>query len=130
MSERPPLQAWVGTRPFWLLCVPADSDERVTIDVDKPGWVAEHKSLMRSPGTWLLMDKRMNRPIFSVLLHEGDQFYYTKRHIGNLMAAKEVLCYGIGKKSADGTPVNLWLMPNGVICGGNDVDVLGARLMR
>lgn len=119
---------FVGDSPFWLAHQPPGGAP-VGIDVDTPGWIADNIDRMRSPGTWFLMHRRTGRPMFSVLLREGDQFYFAKRHIGNLMAAREVLCYGIGKKQADGQKVNLWLMPNGVVCGGDDVDVLAARMI-
>jgi hypothetical protein len=127
--EQPsPKSDWVGDSPFWLMCqTPADGN--VGIDIDVPGWIEQHKELMRSPGTWFLMDKRRSKPIFSVVMAEGDQFYFSKHHVGNLMAAREVLCYGIGKKQADGSKVNLWLLPNGMVCGGGDVDILAGRMI-
>lgn len=119
---------WKGDSPFWLMCQ-TPNDGNVGIDIDEPGWIETHKSLMRTPGTWFLMEKRRSRPLFSVVLEEGDQFYFAKRHVGNVITAREITAYGIGKKKADGTPVNLWLMPNGVVCGGNDVDLIGARML-
>lgn len=120
--------SWQGDSPFFLRVDPEDGGN-LMVDIDEGGWIEKNKVHMRSPGTWFLMAKRTNRPLFSVVLNEGDQFYFTKRHVGDLMAGREVLCYGIGKKKANGTPVNLWLLPNGVICGGDDVDTLAARMM-
>jgi len=127
------MSQWIGDSQFWLMYQPEDDEDgrgNVGIDVDETGWIEKNKVHMRSPGTWILMAKRPSRPVFSVVLNEGDQFYFTKRHVGNLMAAKEVICWGIGKKKADGTPVNLWLLPNGVVCGGDDVDILAPRMIR
>ena len=120
---------WVGDTPFWLMCQTDTESGNVGIDLDENGWIEKNKALMRSPGTWFLMAKRTGKPVFSVVMDEGDQFYYTKRHVGDLMRGKEVVCYGIGKKKADGTPVNLWLLPNGMVCGGDDADVLAARMI-
>jgi hypothetical protein len=124
-----PQREWQGDSPFWLMCKPEAAEGNVGIDVDQPGWIEENKALMRSPGTWFLMAKRTGTALFSVVMFEGDQFYYAKRHVGDLMKGKEVLCYGIGKKQADGRFVNLWLLPNGSVCGGDDVDVLAARML-
>lgn len=121
-------QDWQGDSPFWLMCqTPADGN--VGIDIDAADWIEANKPLMRSPGTWFLMAKRTGTALFSVVLDEGDQFYFAKRHVGNVMTAREIVAYGIGKKKADGVPVNLWMLPNGVVCGGDDVDTLGARVL-
>ena len=84
---------------------------------------------MPSPSTWWLVDKQSQRPLFVVVLEEGDQFYYAKRHIGNLMAGSEIVAIGIGKKRSDGSTVNLWLLPNGVVCGGDDVETIAGRML-
>ena len=64
-------------------------------------------------------------------LEEGEQFYFVKHHVGNLMAGSEVLLYGMGKKQADGNKVNLWLLPNGMTVGGpeGDADLLASRML-
>jgi len=120
---------WVGDNPFWLMFERPGDEGNIGVDLDAGGWIEANKELLRSPGTVHLMAKRTKRSLFIVLMEEGDQFYYAKRHIGNLMAGSEVVAYGIGKKKSDGTTVNLWLMPNGTVCGGNDVDVLAARMI-
>jgi hypothetical protein len=126
--REPSTSDWVGDSPFWLKCEKPEGGN-VGIDIDKTGWVEENKALMRLPGTWHLMSKRNGKALFTVVLNEGDQFYYAKRHIGDLLRGKELIAYGIGKKKADGTPVNLWLMPNGAISGGDDVDALVASML-
>ena len=40
----------------------------------------------------------------------------------------EVRAYGIGKKRLDGHVDRLWVLPTGVICAGDDVNVLGEAL--
>jgi hypothetical protein len=127
--NKPKEPEWKGDTPFFIIFDPDGVDGKVGIDLDENGWVETNKENMRSAGTWFLMDKRAGRALFNVVTEEGDQFYYTKRHVGNLMAGKEVLCYGIGKKRADGRTVNLWLLPNGSVCGGDDVDILAARMI-
>lgn len=128
--KAPSTTEWQGDNPFFLRYFTPEGDE-VQIDLDQTGWIEEHKGLMRSAGTWLLTSKRNNRPLFCVLTFEGDQFYYAKRHVGVMGGAVgEVVAIGIGKKQADGTTVNLWLMPNGMIVGGSDVDTVGIRLVK
>jgi hypothetical protein len=123
---------WKGDTPFYLMFQPEGQEAgsgNVGIDLDEPGWVETNKEHMRGAGTWFLVAKVTGKPLFSVTTKDKDQFYYTKRHVGNLMAASEVICYGIGKKQVDGKTVNLWLLPNGMVCGGDDVDVLAARMI-
>jgi len=121
--------AWKGASPFFLVFERGPSDN-IGIDIDEGGWIATNKDLFRAPGVWLLMQKAPTRPIFAVVLEEGDQFFFVKHHTGNLMAGSEVISYGMGKKQADGTEVKLWLLPNGMVCGGEgDVDLLASRML-
>lgn len=122
---------WAGDNPFWLMFHPTGENNRVGIDLDVPGWVEENMQYMRdASGTWYLMVKASASPLFTLLVEPGDQFYYAKRHVGVLGAqTAETVCYGIGKKKADGTPVNLWLLPDGTVCGGDDVDALARRML-
>lgn len=122
---------YAGDSKFFLVFTPAIAgpEGNVGIDVDVSGWIEEHKALFRTPGTWFLVDKDSGAVIFCVLLGEGDQFFYTKRHTGNLMGGRENISVGMGKKQADGTEVKLWLMPNGMVCGGEDVDEVAVRLL-
>jgi len=125
-----PQREWAGDSPFFLIFERGPKDN-VGIDVDAPGWIEGNKALFRSPGVWLLIDKKSGRPLFSIVLHEGDQFYWTRHHVGNLMAGREIVLIGMGKKMSDGTPVNLWLMPNGMVVGGPeaDADLLASRML-
>jgi len=130
-ASPPPKQDWQGDNPFWLMFQPKDQPGRVGIDLDEAGWIEANKEHMRSEGVWYLMAKRNNRPLFSVQTNEGDQFYYAKRHVGIIASSTvETVAYGIGKKQADGKTVNLWLLPNGVICGGDDVDSLSIAMLK
>lgn len=134
MIEGQPIE-WAGDTAFYLIFEPPDG-QNIGIDVDAQGWIAANQELFRTPGTWLLMSKqalaveKQPRPLFVVFIRRGDQFYYTKRHTGVVGGATaEVIALGIGKKQSDGKTVNLWLMPNGMICGGDDVDYLSQRMM-
>ena len=134
VEERAPFDpskgSWAGDTPFYLVYrPPVEAAGNTGIDLDESGWVEANKVIMRSAGTWLLVAKRTNTALFTVLTSEGDQFYYAKRHVGDLMRGREALCYGIGKKQADGRFVNLWLLPNGTVCGGEDVDELAAGMI-
>lgn len=120
---------WKGDLPVFLIIEPADGvGGNVGIDLDTP-WMTEHAAHLRRPGTWWLVAKMTGRPMLSVVVHEGDQPYYTKRHVGDLMSGREVEALGIGKKRADGIVERLWILPNGVVCGGDDVDHLAARML-
>lgn len=120
---------WAGDSPFFLVYEPPEG-KNIGFDLDVPGWIAANQGLFREPGTWLLMTKEGMRPLFVVFIRRGDQFYYAKRHTGVLGGATaEVTAIGIGKKQADGRTVNLWIMPNGMVCGGDDVDFLSQRMM-
>ena len=121
---------WQGDNEFFLVAEPVDrSRGNVGIDLDKGGWVEEHKELMRQPGTWFLHHKATGRPLFCVILGDGDQFYYTVRHVGNLMTGGKIAAIGVGKKHADGRTLNMWLLPNGIVCGGDDVEEIASRML-
>jgi len=70
--------------------------------------------------------------VLVVQVHPGDQPYYTARHVGVTGSAggNEITAYGIGKKAADGTMTRLWLLPGFMVCGGDDVDDLGVRMVK
>lgn len=122
---------WFGDSPFFLVL---ELDERpdtghIGIDLDFPGWATANAEHMRATGTWWLFSKATQSPVMSVVVEPGDQPYFTKHHVGNLMSGGELVAYGIGKKRANGEMVRVWLLPNGVVCGGDDVDVIAARMI-
>ena len=120
---------WKGDTPFFLIIEPADGvGGNIGIDLDT-GWIEPNRENMRRPGMWLLMDKAAGRPLFVLSVEEGDQPYFTRHHVGNLMAGTEVVAIGIGKKKVDGTMVRLWILPNGMVCGGDDVDDIASRML-
>jgi hypothetical protein len=64
------------------------------------------------------------------VVHEGEQPYYTARHIGFATdnGSSEITAYGLGKKLLDDTVMRIWLLPDGTICGGDDLDDIGLAL--
>ena len=123
-------QGWEGTFPFFIVIEPLDqANGNVGIDLDEPGWVDKNRELMRAPGTWWLYLKEPARPLFCLIVEEGDQPYFTRRHVGNLMVASEITAVGIGKKGRHGEMTRLWLLPNGVVCGGDDLEVIASRML-
>jgi hypothetical protein len=121
---------WDGDFPFFLVIEPVDrANGNIGIDLDEPGWVEKNKVVMRAPGTWWLYLKQSGRPVFCVIVEEGDQPYFRRRHVGNLMAGSEIIAIGMGKKTARGETVDLWLLPNGVVCGGDDLEVIASRML-
>lgn len=67
-----------------------------------------------------------------MMVDEGDQPYYAARHVGHGIGSpniQEIVAYGIGKKTAEGT-IRLWVLPGGMICGGDDVDRIGVMMVK
>lgn len=121
--------SWHGNHPFYLLL--SFLDENVVIDLDEGQWATTHAEHLRRPGNWLLVHKASGIEALGIVVAEGDQPYYTARHIGVMGSAgsNEIVCYGIGKKRPDGFVERLWLMPSGMVCTGDDVEDIGVRLV-
>lgn len=121
---------WSGPTPVFLIIELEDrpASGNIGIDLDGP-WLTTHAEHLRKPSTWWLVDKQSRQPVMGVVVREGDQPYFTKHHVGNLMAATELIAFGLGKKCADGTMVRNWLLPNGIVCGGDDVDAIAMRMV-
>jgi hypothetical protein len=121
---------FVGDNPYFLVIVDDATGAYTGIDLDFPGWVAANADLMREPGIWYLLRKEAARPVLQVRVDPGDQPYYTARHVGKLgTGSNEITAYGIGKKQFDGTTVRLWVLPDGTVCGGEDVDYVGVKIV-
>lgn len=124
---------WEGPTPYYLMIVSnRETDESVTIDLDVSQWATTHAAWMRRPAVWFLIHKEHQSSALTVWVHEGEQPYYTARHVGitGSGGGREITAYGIGKKKANGEMVRLWVMPNGFVCGGDDVDDLGVRMVK
>ena len=122
---------WYGENPYYLLCVDANygfgeaGGPYQRIDLDEPGWATTYSIWTRQPGQWHLVRKEDDGVAFSIVVHPGEQPYYTSRVFGSTTADHQTRAYGIGKKLNDGTVMRLWILENGQICGGDDVDVFG-----
>lgn len=120
-------EAWAGTNPYYMILV--NDDEHVVIDLDQSGWATLFKDWMRAAAKWHLVRKDDNGVALSLWVHEGDQPYYTSRAFGSNKTDHFVRAYGIGKKQPDGTMVRVWVMENGLVCGGDDVDEFGSYIL-
>ena len=136
---------FVGDCPYVLVLLTPDP---TAIDIDEPGWAQTYAHLLRKPGHWILARKAGSVPVLELVVHQGEQPYYTSRVVGvanlpppdalgvtqeemfEIKERGEVRAYGIGKKRLDGHVDRLWVLPTGVICGGEDVDALGENLAR
>jgi hypothetical protein len=120
---------WQGPNP-WYLMIQVDN-ERTIIDLDQTGWATTYAELMRVPAMWVLVHKNQQAAPLMLVVHEGEQPYYTARHVGvtGSGGGNEVTAYGIGKKLPDGSVQRMWVMPNGIVCSGDDVDVIGIRMV-
>lgn len=131
---------WHDDNPFVLIIV-KDVDEAVIIDLGEPKWLDKYADWMRVKSRWFLArkprftDDRPDGPLMPVLwlnVEDGDQPYYTARHTGiaGVDTQNEVVSYGIGAKRANGAVDRMWVLPNGLICVGEDVDTLALHLVK
>jgi hypothetical protein len=120
--------AWKGENPFYLLAIPEDKAPE-TVDLDRHGWLQDQGWIFRTEAELHLIRKAGRAVVFSVRLAKGEQGYYTARHIGIAGSGgqAETIAYGIGKKRADGNEDNLWVMPWGQVCSGNDVEYFALK---
>lgn len=124
-------RVWAGDKPCYLLIV---RDGLATvIDVDERDWPGIHAELMRGEATWHLVLKEHNRIVFTMVVLEGEQPYYVARHFARStmegVPMRQTEAHGIGKKRLDGHVDRLWVFPNGQICSGDDVDILGRVML-
>lgn len=116
--------------PFALVI--ADGSGSTWIDLDQPGWMKVHAELMRAPGQWSLIEKPTARVVLTMLVASGEQPYYTARHVGLIGSggSNEVVAHGIGKKRLDGHVDRMWILPNGIICAGDDLEPLAIQMVK
>lgn len=123
---------WHGDNPYYLLCVSIESSVSTPfqrIDLDEPGWATTYSAWMRMTGQWHLIRKDDDGVALSVVVHIGEQPYYTSRIFGSTTSPNRIRAYGIGKKQGDGTMMRLWVLENGQVCGGDDVDDFGVAAL-
>ena len=131
-----------GDNPYVLIVI---ASEPVLIDLDEPGWASRYSDLMRKPGRWILARKD-EVPILTMVVAEGEQPHYFSRLFGSaslpppdalglsqeqaldIKARAEVRAFCLGKKRRDGYVDRLWVLPNGVICLDNDVDLIANEM--
>jgi hypothetical protein len=118
-----------GDTPLMLVIETGLETGNIGIDLDTP-WTRTHADLLREPGTWWLIDKESGSPVMALVVEPGDQPYFVKHHVGAIGDThRELIAYGMGKKRPDGSMVRSWLLPNGVVCGGDDVDIIASRML-
>lgn len=136
----PPFVQWAGDNPYVLIIEVWEEDgtniTRYFVDLDEPGWMSEKPELMRVKADWLLARKHEQHPlrplpIMAMCVMDGEQPYYTKRHIGVIYGASgQVVVHGIGKKNTNGHVDRLWVLPNGIVMPADDCDVIVSRAFR
>lgn len=121
---------WAGDNPFFLVVHPKDGFP-IGLDLDFRGIWDDNAELIRMPGNWYLFRKADMFPCLQVHVFEGEQPYYTARHVGKFGSggSREIIGFGIGKKLIDGSVMRLWVLPNGTVCGGEDLDDIGIELI-
>ena len=130
--ELTPQRTWYGENPYYLLIVGKEYDKQhATIDLDESQWATIYADYMRIPGMWHLVRKIDQGVALSVWVLNGEQPYYVSRVFGsNKTGDRVVRAYGIGKKQSDGSMVRLWVLENGLVCGGDDVDEFGPEILQ
>jgi len=123
-----PHRTWMGSTPVYLVISLAAGG--VEIDLDESQWATTYSSYLRVNGFWVLVDKLTNMPLLMMAVGHDEQPYYTARHVGSTGASGEIVAYGIGKKRADGHVDRMWLLPNGLVCTGDDVEAIALRMLR
>jgi hypothetical protein len=122
---------WSDDNPYYL-AIFEDSGDGLVIDLGERGWMTKFADWVDREGVFSLMRKSDHATVLMVEIGPGDIPYYAARHVGVTGSAggNEIVAYGIGKTAIDGTMTKLWVMPTGMVCGGDDVDTLGVRLIK
>lgn len=125
---------WADANPFFLFLLAHDSEPRqqLIIDLGESGWATKYVDWMRRPGRWWLVTKKGGQSILTQIIAPGEQGYYAAKHVGIMSSggSNEIIAYGIGKKRVDGHTDRLWALPNGQICGGDDVNDIGIEMVQ
>jgi len=127
---------WLGPNPYYLMIVLA-SGRHAEIDLDKSGWLKWFKDYLREPGQWYLVRKEGSLIVATMMVYEGEQPYYVARHVGFASVSGdpdgpkgETVNYGIGKKRLDGHVDRIWIMANGCVTLGDDVEPISLALLK
>jgi hypothetical protein len=121
---------WSDDNPYFMAI--ADDRGGMVIDLGERGWMAKFADWWGREGLFSLVRKSDRVTVLAVQVGPGDTPYYAARHLGVVGSAgsNEIIAYGIGKTAIDGTMTKLWIMPTGMVCGGDDVDTIGIRLVK
>ena len=125
---------FLGPNPYYLMIVTA-AGRHIQIDLDEPGWRKSYKAFLRAAGQWYLVRKVDGIIVLTMLVLEGEQPYYVARHVGfagtnDAQIHAETVNYGIGKKRLDGHVDRIWVMANGCITLGDDVEPISLDLLK
>lgn len=117
-----------GSNPFFLIVMRESDRASVVIDLDEPGWSTKWEARLREPGRWALVRKMTQKVALSMLVFEGEEPYYLDRKGGDDRLG--AFAFGIGKRRIDGHHDRMWVLPDGSVCGGDDVDVILDRMVQ
>jgi hypothetical protein len=125
---------WLGPNPYYLMIV-LDSGRHAEIDLDQSRWMDFFANYLRDVGKWYLVRKADRVIVTMMLVYEGEQPYYVARHVGFVSADEngpkgETINYGIGKKRLDGHVDRIWIMANGCVTLGDDVEPISLDLLK
>ena len=112
--------------PYYLL-ITRENSSYIKINVEEPEWMKTHAAWMRGASRWYMVTIDTDEVKLVVDVADGDQPYYAARHLNVVRGpnvGRHVLAYGIGAKRVGGQTDRMWLMPDGTVCVGNDVDIL------
>ena len=124
------IEEWSDENPYYLVIVRPNAAEQI-IDLGENGWATTYDEWLRGQSRWYLVRKSDTFPVLVMDIGDYDQPYYTARHVGKIGSggSNEIIAYGIGAKRYDGVIDRLWMLPNGMVCGGDDVDALGLAIV-
>lgn len=124
---------WLDENPFYLMIV-LDDERYAEIDLGERGWLTRYSGFLRAPGSWYLVRKEGQLIVAAMLVFEGEQPYYVAKHVGFAAvsggAGAETTAYGLGKKRLDGHVDRIWLLSNGCVTLGDDLEPLAIRLLK
>lgn len=129
---------YLGSNPYYLMIQlsPEMNSQVVQIDLDQPGWSQFYAHFMRAPGQWYLVSKQGRIVVATMLVYDGEQPYYVAKHVGFVPTGDpsgprgETINYGIGKKRLDGHVDRIWVMANGCVTLGDDVEPISLDLLK